>query len=382
MMFRQVMIEEEDRQWQLILWRRNEEDPLETFTLNTVTYGTTFAPYLAMRCLKQLAEEDGEKYPLAKRALMSDFYMDDVLTGTDTIAEAIDLQKQLTNLLAQGQFHLQKWRSNEEKVLHHLLEKSKTEDSLLLNDKASLKTLGVQWNHKEDLLRYCVKPARERITKRVVLSKIAKIFDPLGLIGPILITAKVIMQQLWCLNIGWDESLPRDLCRKWKDYLASLESINHLGIPRKIKISHSTGKITLHSFSDASEKAYGACLYATTQDKNGSRSCQLICAKTRVAPLKVMTIAKLELCAALLLARLYKTVYDALGDRIKEVHLWCDSTIVLSWIRICPTTLKIFVANRVSEIQALGLQEVWRHVPSSDNPADILSRGATMKIAK
>lgn len=380
MMFSQVLIAEEDRQWQLILWRKNEEDSLDIFTLNTVTYGTTCAPYLAMRCLKQLAEEDGENYPLARQALMSDFYtMNDVLTGTDTIADAIDLQKQLMNLLAQGQFHLRKWRSNEEKILHHLLEESKTEDSLILSDKTFSKTLGVQWNHKEDLLKYNVKPAlEERITKRVVLSKIAQIFDPLGLIGPILITAKVIMQHLWCLNIEWDEILPQDVCNKWRDYLASLEGINYLEIPRKIKIPHSTGGITLHGFSDASERAYGACLYAVTQDKNGNRSCQLICAKTRVAPLKVITIAKLELCTALL-ARLYKIVREALGNRIKEVHLWSDSTIVISWIRICPTTLKTFVVNRISEIQSLGLQEVWRHVPSSNNPADILSRGATIE---
>lgn len=154
MMFRQILVAQEDRHWQLILWRKNEEDLLNTFALNTVTYGTTCASFLAMRCLKQLAEEEGGNFPLARQVLKSDFYMDDVLTGADTVADAIALQKQLTDLLAKGQFHLRKWRSNDEQILNHLLEDSKSDDSLILNNKTSLKTLGVLWNHKEDFLQY------------------------------------------------------------------------------------------------------------------------------------------------------------------------------------------------------------------------------------
>lgn len=248
-----------------------------------------------MRCLKQLAEEEGGNFPLAKPVLMSDFYMDDVLTGANTVADAIALQKQLTDLLAKGQFNLRKWRSNNEKILDHLLEDSKSDDSLILSSKTSLKTLSVLWNHKEDFLQYNTKSiGGGKITKRVVLSEIAQIFDPLGLIGPILIVAKVIMQQLWCLNIEWDESLPQTIHSKWKSFQSSLESLNDLRIPRQIKNPHSSEEIIIHGFSDASEKAYEACLYAVTYDENGKPSCHLICAKTRVAPLKVMTIAKLE----------------------------------------------------------------------------------------
>lgn len=191
-----------------------------------------------------------------------------------------------------------------------------------------------------------MKSIQERkITKRVVLSEIAQVFDPLGLIGPILIVAKVIMQQLWCLNIEWDKSLPQALHSKWKSFQSSLENLNDLMITRRIKNPHSSEEIIIHGFSDASEKAYGACLYAVSYDEIGRPSCHLICAKTRVAPLKVITIAKLELCAALLLARLCKTVHEAIGNRIKEIHLWSDSTIVIGWIRTCPSTLKAFVAN-------------------------------------
>lgn len=114
MMFRQIVVAEADRNKQLILWRKEEEDRLEIFSLNTVTSGTACVPYLAMRCLKQLAKEEDTSSPLARRALLLDFYMDDVLTGSDDLEETICLQKQLTDLLAKGQFHLRKWRSNED----------------------------------------------------------------------------------------------------------------------------------------------------------------------------------------------------------------------------------------------------------------------------
>ncbi|KMQ90228.1 hypothetical protein RF55_10034, partial [Lasius niger] len=186
----------------------------------------------------------------------------------------------------------------------------------------------------------------------------------------------------FAINLSWDESIPQELYCKWKDYQVSLKSLNDLKIPRRIRNLHSSKKIDIHGFSDASERAYGACLYAVTRDKDGKLSCHLICAKTRVTPLKVLTVAKLELCAALLLARLYKSVHEAFGNRINDIHLWTDSTIVIGWIRTYPSTLKTFVANRVSEIQALGLQELWHHVSSAENPADILSRGATVEELK
>ncbi|KMQ84915.1 hypothetical protein RF55_16893 [Lasius niger] len=199
-MFRQILVDERDRHWQLIFWRKDEEAPLEIFTLNTVTYGTTCASFLAMRCLKQLAKEEGDQFPLAKQVLLSDFYMDDVLTGTDTIEETIKLQRELTTLLAKGHFILRKWRANDKRIISHLLEENKAEDSLVLNKESLLKTLGVLWNHQEDLLQYNMKNTSDsKVTKRVILSAIAQIFDPLGLIGPILVVAKIIMQQLWSL---------------------------------------------------------------------------------------------------------------------------------------------------------------------------------------
>lgn len=171
--------------------------------MNTVTYGTTCAPYLALRCLHQLGEEDEEPFPLALKVLQSDFYMDDVLTGSDNLSEAIALQRQLMTLLSKEQFPLRKWRSNNEEILQHLAEESKADDLLVINKDEPLKTLGLLWNQKTDLLQYSIRDTSfNRVTKRIVLSEVSQVYDPLGLLGPILIVAKIIMQQLWSLNVG------------------------------------------------------------------------------------------------------------------------------------------------------------------------------------
>ncbi|XP_024869346.1 uncharacterized protein LOC112453036 [Temnothorax curvispinosus] len=298
--------------------------------------------FLAIRCLKQLAEEHGIDFLIALRVLLKDFYADNVITGDDNLEKDIELQKKLTDLLAKGQFHLRKWRTNDDhQTLSHFMEESKAEELLVINKDAPLKTLGVLWNHKEDFLQYDVKQAKTGpVTKRSVLSQIAQIYDPLGLLGPVMIVAKIMMQQLWTLNLEWDESLPQELHSKWKIYQSSWSQLNSLKIPRKIKEKSST-EIIIHGFSDASERAYGACLYAVTCDSDGNFQSHLLCAKSRVAPLKTITIAKLELNAALLLGNLYKTAKDALKDRIKLGRLWCNSNIVIQWICTCPSTLKI-----------------------------------------
>lgn len=102
---------------------------------------------------------------------------------------------------------------------------------------------------------------------------------------------------------------------------------------------------------------------------------RLLCSKTRVAPLKVQTIPRLELCAALTLARLIKKVVNSLDVSFYNVIYWCDSTIVLNWLQMQPNKLQVFVTNRVAEIQELTDCHNWRHVPTHDNPADLLSRG-------
>ncbi|GBM44825.1 hypothetical protein AVEN_189476-1 [Araneus ventricosus] len=210
-------------------------------------------------------------------------------------------------------------------------------------------------------------------TKRAVLSNIARIFDPLGLIGPVITVAKIFLKRLWKLKIDWNDSLPEREVEEWERFLNSLYSINQLCIPRHV-LCEFPEKLEVHGFEDASERAYGAVVYL--KSSAGERNCvRLLCSKSRVAPLKSISVPKLELCAALLLAQLVKRVLCAIKLEINDIYLWSDSTIVLAWIQHEPWELKTFVANRIAAIQELTKKEQWFHVSSGNNPADALSRG-------
>ncbi|XP_011858074.1 PREDICTED: uncharacterized protein LOC105555659 [Vollenhovia emeryi] len=380
-MFRQILVAEEDRSLQQILWRSNPEEPVRRYQLNTVTYGTNCAPYLAIRCLRQLAEDDGGDLPQAAHAIIEDCYMDDVLSGARTMEEAIELQKQLSQLLKRGQFHLRKWRASSSSILEHLAEQCKTDELLILDKEGALKTLGLLWNAKADCLQYQVHTEENQVvTKRLVLSKIAQVFDPLGLIAPLLVSGKIIMQRLWLYDLDWDQEIPAELAPAWEDYSSALKKANYLQIPRNVIPRSASDKFDIFGFGDASEKAYGACLYAVSSDENGGISSHLICAKTKVAPLKTISVPRLELEAALLLAKLYALAREAYGQRINGVKLWTDSTIVLAWVRARPNELKTFVANRVAKIQHITGNIDWNHVPTDENPADLLSRGVPADV--
>ncbi|RLU25950.1 hypothetical protein DMN91_002113 [Ooceraea biroi] len=153
-----------------------------------------------------------------------------------------------------------------------------------------------------------------------------------------------------------------------------LVAINQFVIGRALTESDCR-EIQVHGFCDASSVSYGAVLYIRSIGKRRNVSVRLLCAKSRVAPLKIVTIPRLELCGAVLLIRLFLEVNDVLNVPTVRATFWTDSTIVLHWINTSPHLLKTYVANRVAEIQGVADAGSWRHVKSEENPADALSRG-------
>ncbi|XP_068986183.1 uncharacterized protein [Bombus flavifrons] len=288
-MYRQFLVRPEDRKFQQILWR-NSDGRVDTYQLNTVTFGLSAAPYLAIRCLKQLADDEGHRYPRAATVLQRDFYVDDVLTGVDTKGEARSLRTELTELLKLAGLNIRKWAPNDRELLRGLSEQD-INDKLLLGESQTFKTLGVVWNSFDDSILYSVKinSTASRITKRTISSEIAKIYDPLGLLAPVIVRAKMLLQRLWTLKIDWDESLPAVLHTEWNTYYAQLPLLNNVRFPRKTIIK-AAAEIELHGFCDASERRYGACIYLRTITPDGHVWTQLLTAKSKVAPLKSQTI--------------------------------------------------------------------------------------------
>ncbi|GFV99671.1 uncharacterized protein TNCV_5080331 [Trichonephila clavipes] len=197
-------------------------------------------------------------------------------------------------------------------------------------------------------------------TKRDVLSTIAKIFDPVGLMAPVISKAKIFLQRLWRSKLEWNDLLPAEEYREWQQFLVSLENINNIEIPRRILVAFPE-VIEIHGFADASERCYGAAVYCKSKNLKSETLVRLITSKSRVAPIKSLTIPRLELCAAVLLAKLVKRVVAALQLETAELYLWSDSMIVLAWLRKEPMDLKTFVQNRVAKIQELYPNQLWRH---------------------
>ncbi|GFT79582.1 uncharacterized protein TNCV_3177391 [Trichonephila clavipes] len=369
MMYRTILINPKQRNLQRIVWCESEHESPKIYELSTVTYGTVSAPYLAQRTLTQLSMDEEANFPIAASVLRNNLYMDDVLCGAATLEEAIVLRQQLKGILKSAGMELHKLCANHEKL------SPDPEQNYNFATLTETKTLGVSWKPNLDCFLIKVKVCLDSsYTKRDVLSTIAKIFDPVGLMAPVISKAKIFLQRLWRSKLEWNDLLPAEEYREWQQFLVSLENINNIEIPRRILVAFPE-VIEIHGFADASERCYGAAVYCKSKNLKSGTLVRLITSKSRVAPIKSLTIPRLELCAAVLLAKLVKRVVAALQLETAEIYLWSDSMIVLAWLRKEPMDLKTFVQNRVAKIQELYPNQLWRHVPSDQNPADLVSRG-------
>ncbi|XP_058817379.1 uncharacterized protein LOC131680685 [Topomyia yanbarensis] len=379
-MYRQVLVHPNDSPLQRILWRFSNQSPVQTYELLTVTYGLGPSSYLATRTLQQLAEDEGRTFTAAGPALRKGFYVDDFIGGAQTVEEAIRLRIELAELLEKGGFALRKWTSNRLEVLQGLTDDQiGMQSALHFCPNETIKALGISWEPEADFLRFDsqIRHSDEHPTKRTILSDIARLFDPLGLIAPVVVRAKILMQELWLLSCGWDDPVPEPIKSKWESYHRELAKISEHRVDRYALLPGSS--IQLHTFADASQSAYGACTYARCEDGRGRVRIQLLASKSRVAPLKRISIARLELCAAVLAAHLHTHIKKAIDVNIIASYFWSDSAVTLQWLRSPPNVWPTFVANRVSEIQQYTHGCQWKHVPGGENPADLVSRGMSVE---
>lgn len=371
-MYRQIRVHEEDWPLQKILWRTSPSDEPREY-LCTVTYGLACAPYLALRCIQQLSADAETTLPLAAEILRHDIYVDDILSGAADISQANSQIHQLREALTAGGFRLRKWIANDATLLADIPDRDRAQSSSVpFTADAIHNTLGISWEQHQDNFTFSL-PTNANInksaTKRSVLSSIARMFDPLGWIAPVIVRSKIFMQELWAIRLDWDDELPEPFKSRWQNLLDQFEDAAALSIPRWFGTTTSNLAIEIHGFADASQGALAAAVYLRVLNDIDDLHVCLVSAKTKVAPLKRMSIPRLELSAAVLLVCHVRKINDTLNVLHAPVHLWTDSTVALAWIKSHPSRWKDFVRNRVAFIQELP-NSTWRHVSSKDNPAD------------
>ncbi|XP_026729604.1 uncharacterized protein LOC113495194 [Trichoplusia ni] len=383
-MYRQVKVSSEHAEFQRVVWRDDPESVIKEYKLVRVTFGTATAPYLAVKSLQQVAIDEGGSYPDVSEIIKNDFYVDDLMTGCQTVDQGLHLHERLTEVLTKGQFPLQKWVSScnelNERIQSHA-ERTKQEEEQERDIKLDsvVKILGISWDRQSDECKYSVQlpPQQFPVTKRRVISDIARLFDPLGWVAPCIIISKIFIQKLWLSGLDWDAELTPDLLSEWETYRASLVETNKISIPRWINTKADDSLMELHGFCDASIAAYAAVVYVRTIDAEGKIHVNLITARTKVAPVKQQSVPRLELMGAVLLSELIIEVARVMKISPPHIRAWTDSSIVLAWLSKHPSHWTTFVGNRVSTILSRIDNSHWAHVQSTHNPADLASRGLT-----
>ncbi len=367
------------------LWREDPAQKVAVYQYTRHIFGAKDSPTCANYALQRTATDNQLRYPDAARAVYENFYMDDYLDPAETREEAISRSQRLAEMLKLGGFKLTKFVSNDDSLVSDLREQP-TPDSKLLcasSSGASSHVLGLKWDHLEDTLvvsRGTQFDSAQIISHRVVLSVVSKVFDPIGLVTPFTISARLLLKEIWRIKgQQWDDPLPKPISDKFLAWSADLPALSLLTIPRGF-FTGPFDMLELHVFGDGSQEVFSAVAFLRAKvcrdGKKGGTSTELafVLGKARVAPMKVLTVPKLELQAALLAARLRVENSKALKVRIAQTFMWTDSTTVLQWLN---STEKqpIFVANRVTEILESTSVDQWHHVASSDNPADAGTRG-------
>ncbi|XP_064479234.1 uncharacterized protein LOC135392454 [Ornithodoros turicata] len=344
--------------------------------MRRVPFGTSASPFLLAATLEHHFRKVTGDLKDTADVLGSSFYVDDLLTGAQNLESAVKLYNDANEVMETAHMRLRKWTSNcsaLEGIFRH-------EEESSTNNNPVTKVLGVVWDKRNDTLACSldsiVKSVHVAGTKRNVLQASARIYDPLGFLHPFTVRARMIFQALWVEEVGWDAEMPRDKQDQWSQLCRELPELAEVIVDRCMFPSGCRNP-QLHIFCDASPKGYGAVAYLRGQNEDGSTTATFVLAKSRVAPLKQLTLPRLELMAALIGSRMMHYLKRIFSGIEFESFMWSDSMIALWWIRRPPTEWKQFVSNRVDEIQQKTDRRRWKHCPGTENPADYLTRGVT-----
>ena len=396
--FSQVEIAEEHRDFVRFLWFKDINDtPRKIISLRftRVVFGLTSSTFLLNGTIKIHVSKylPVPHYTDIVKKLLLNLYVDDSTNSFDTIETAIEFYEKSKSCLKEANFELRKWATNSfemkklidsnENNSRSKMDISESEtyaENLFGSSSVYRKVLGLNWDTGADDFIFdfeniCGTAEKLDATKRNILRIAAMFFDPLGLISPITLQPKFIFQELCRNKLEWDEVInDRNNIKKWTKFFHDLGQFRLITAPRHVLCCEGRD-VELHGFSDSSGKAYGACVFVRVICEHGG-SVRLWTSKCRLAPVKELSIPRLELMACLLLSRLMVSVKLAVEKEfsVKNIFCWTDLQIALWWIRQSRKEWKIWIQNRVEALRQNFNVENWCFVPTSLNPADICTR--------
>ena len=396
-----IEVNVEDRDCLRFLWVENVHAPdpeIKVYHFNHVVFGVNCSPFLLNGVVRYHISTYRKKDPEFSVSLSRSFYVDDLVLGCKDVYEGKVLYEKCKDRMKEGGFNLRKWKTNDQSHADEF--KDNTENIKLgvcelkemlgaESSDSKAKVLGLTWNmvaddFEFDLTKVSNNESVAVITKCSILSMIAKLFDPLGLVSPIIVSAKVLFQDLCTMKLGWDDEVPEEMKNKCKELVDDLKSVGTISLPRCL-YDKGIGQVKscyLHGFADASKKAYCALVYLEYETEDGMHS-RLISAKTRVAPHRELSIPRLELMSGRILSTLMQTVYNALAPQLHTngCRYWLDSKPALFWINN-QGEWRHFVQHRVNKSLKVTKKEDWGRCVGVCNPADLGSRGVSASTLK
>ena len=372
--FLNIRLHPDDRDYTRFFWLSNPADPssqFNTYRFKVIPFGAASSPFILNAVLQHHLKQHNSA---VSRDMQTSFYVDNIITGCDTEDAAADYYTEARTIMSSGMFNLRSWSSNSNKLKANAVQDKTADDHNTVN------VLGLHWDPTTDLLSLVAKPFlltnNHLVTKRQVLQATSEIFDPLGFIAPVVVRAKIFIQTLWQHKVGWDEPLNDDLAKNWIAIANDLKQAAEYSVKRCYFITPPT-QPTIHCFADASQKAYGAIIFIADNNQ-----ISFVLAKTRVAPLKQLTLPCLELMAALVATRLTHFVVTHLSIQDPPIFIWSDSQIVLHWVS-STKQLPTFVQNRVREIQTNLPNANWKMGVVEDllTGGDNIVRAVTLRTA-
>ncbi|GFY08897.1 uncharacterized protein TNCV_4660891 [Trichonephila clavipes] len=324
--------------------------------MTRVLFGVKSSPFLLAATIKHHLKKYVDIFPDTFNHLNQSLYVDDFLCGNVSVQAALTTCIESKQILEDASVDLRKWRTNSSELNQRLknLNFEVDEHKESLNTLIASKVLGVGWNEKSDTFYFDSSDLGTFLSKRINTNRL---FDPVGFIGPYTIRIKCLIQEIWCLGLDWEDKLPKQLEVSWNKWCNEIH------------------------YLDASKRAYGTVAYLRIKLNDGNIISSFVASKGRVAPLKTLSIPRLELMGAFLSARLSDKIATAFILPVSRFY-WTDSSITCSWIKGYFNKHKVFEKNRIKEIQKLSDPKEWRYCKGKDNPADLISRGLPLSDLK